>query len=265
MKTFISPHSWFAFEYPDSWFEFEGEPGDFLFYDPDEWKGNFRIQAWRDKDKLYGRQCVAEELRKKHTEEKQLGSWRVAQTKEHFTEEGEEYVNYYWLAGFENTCVECSFTIPAGSSPELGEKMVASLRINSLGVFFKDKLIPIRLAEMMEIDDAYIQMERVAKKACKTQFKDFQQSIEVLQKLVDEKELNQLGPDANVLLGMTVCALLAENVEGLEWNTYINNQEEKPVLVREGAVVADPRALFRSLSAPVDILSVVDDIVSAKE
>lgn len=263
MKTFISPGSWFCFEYPDSWYEFEGREDGFLFYDPDNWTGNFYVQAWRDVRKGYGRQCVEDEVKNAGARLVTVGAWDVAKSEESFVEEGLAYTNHYWLVGFENTCVECTFTVPKRKSCDLGERMVASLKINRLDAFFPPSLIPVRLAEMTEIDNACSQLERVAKRAFKAQFKNFRQSVELLQRLISENELAQFGTDAKVLLGLTTCALVAENVEGYEWRTYINNEEEKPVLVKDGRKSADPYTLFTQPLPSVDILASIDRILSS--
>ncbi len=44
-KKFISPGAWFSMVYPADWNEFEDGEGSFLFYNPNEWTGNFRISA----------------------------------------------------------------------------------------------------------------------------------------------------------------------------------------------------------------------------
>ncbi len=46
-KKFISPGAWFSMTYPVDWNEFEDGEGSFLFYNPNEWTGNFRISAFK--------------------------------------------------------------------------------------------------------------------------------------------------------------------------------------------------------------------------
>ena len=62
VKKYISPGAWFSMEYPAVWSEFEDSEGSFLFYNPDEWTGNFRISAYRG-DAGYGREYVRQELK----------------------------------------------------------------------------------------------------------------------------------------------------------------------------------------------------------
>ena len=52
-KKYISPGAWFSMVYPADWNEFEDGEGSFLFYNPNEWTGNFRISAYKG-DTAYG-------------------------------------------------------------------------------------------------------------------------------------------------------------------------------------------------------------------
>ena len=60
-KKYISPGAWFAMSYPASWNEFEDTEDSFLFYNPDEWTGNFRISAYRGGEN-YGNVCISQVL-----------------------------------------------------------------------------------------------------------------------------------------------------------------------------------------------------------
>ena len=53
---YIAPGGWFSLEYPAGWREFEDTEESFLFYDPDKWRGNFRISAYRGADTNYGKE-----------------------------------------------------------------------------------------------------------------------------------------------------------------------------------------------------------------
>ncbi len=61
-KKFISPGAWFSINYPSDWNEFEDGEGSFLFYNPDEWTGNFRISAFKGKAG-YGKEAIRLELK----------------------------------------------------------------------------------------------------------------------------------------------------------------------------------------------------------
>ena len=62
VKKFISPGAWFSMNYPAVWNEFEDTEESFLFYNPDEWTGNFRISAYKGLAG-FGQETVKDELR----------------------------------------------------------------------------------------------------------------------------------------------------------------------------------------------------------
>ena len=86
----------------------------------------------------------------------------------------------------------------------------------------------------------------------------------MLQKLAPRAELTkQLGSDAGAVMGITLCTLLAESIEGLEWNTYVNGKVEAPVLMYGDTCVARPMLLFGKhgeLLAEADMAKTVEDI-----
>ena len=61
-KKFISPGAWFSMMYPVDWNEFEDGEGSFLFYNPNEWTGNFRISAYKG-SATYAREVIRQELK----------------------------------------------------------------------------------------------------------------------------------------------------------------------------------------------------------
>ena len=259
MKTFVSPESWFSFDYPDSWFEFEEDSDDFLFYNPDNWSGNFRISAYRDSDNGYGRRCMDEEMRGAGASLVQIGRWKAVERTDHFTEEGVSYVGWYWTIGQGCTCVECSFVAPASSNGDQGRKIVESLTVNAPGVFFKDRLVTLRLAEITEIDDAYNRVEKLLKKSAKAGLSNLQKGLDTLQRLVDSGEAKQLGRDANTVLGLTFCALLAEEYDDFEWKTWVDGHKECAMLVRSDGKRIRPDRLFDA--ERVDVTALLADLL----
>ena len=255
MKTFVSPGSWFAFDYPDSWSEFEETDG-FLFYDPVNWTGNFRICAYRDKDRGYGKQCMENELGRVGTELVRIGSCKAVQSIDHFYEEDVSYDSWFWLIGNEQTCVECSFTLSSGMPPDMGLRIVNSLLINPIGTFFYNRLVTLRLMEIAEIDAAYNEVERMAKKICKARFSGIRRDLPILQRLADGEMRKEM-----VSIGLTLCAMIAEELEGYEWRTLIDGAKEKAVLLSSDGTVTDPQMLFDSRGGHMDIYAAFDKIV----
>ena len=113
---FISPGGWFSLDYPATWSEFEDSEGTFLFYNPDQWNGNFRISAFRDASKDYARMCIEEELKQNPTSSLvKVGEWDCAYSAETFREEGTWYTCHIWVTGKGDMCFECSLTVTKGS------------------------------------------------------------------------------------------------------------------------------------------------------
>ena len=106
-------------------------------------------------------------------------------------------------------------------------------------------------------------------KLFKERFRDFDYNVRLLQKIALRPELTkQFGPDAGAVMGVVLCALLTESVEGLEWNTYINGKVEAPVLMYGDVCVARPMLLFGKqgeLLAEVKISDIVEEIHSRIE
>ena len=87
-KKFISPGAWFSMVYPADWNEFEDGEGSFLFYNPNEWTGNFRISAYKG-DTTYGQEAVKQELKENTSAVSvMVGHLNCAYSKEMFEEEG---------------------------------------------------------------------------------------------------------------------------------------------------------------------------------
>ena len=71
------------------------------------------------------------------------------------------------------------------------------------------------------------------------------------------------GSDAGAVIGMVLCALLTESIEGLEWNTYVNGKVEAPVLMYGDTCVARPMLLFGKqgeLLTEVNMTDIIDEI-----
>lgn len=113
-KKFISPGAWFSMVYPADWNEFEDGEGSFLFYNPNEWTGNFRISAYKG-DTAYGRESVKQELKENTSATLvKIGRLDCAYSKEMFEEEGTYYTSHLWIAGIDDVAFECSFTVRKG-------------------------------------------------------------------------------------------------------------------------------------------------------
>ena len=265
MKKFISPGSWFAFAYPEEWFEFSEEADCFLFYNPEKWNGNFRISAYRDASSSFGDSMMRQALKTSGARLSKVGRWETIYSTESFTEQLVEYTTHRWTIGCGQTCVECSFTEEGrGESLGTANAIIASLEILQPRDTFHNQYIPVRVSEVDLIESCYATIEELGMKLFKERFRDFDYNVRLLQKVAQRPELTkQLGDDAGAVMGIVLCALLTESVEGLEWNTYVNGKVEAPVLMYGTACVARPMLLFGkqgSLLSEVEMTDVVDEI-----
>lgn len=264
MKKFISPGSWFAFDYPEEWFEFSEEPDCFLFYNPEKWDGNFRISAYRDASSAFGDSMMRQALKVPGTKLAKVGRWETAYSAEQFTEQLMEYVTHRWTIGCGQTCVECSFTASADAHLGLPNALIASLEILQPRDSFRNQYIPVRVSEVDLIESCYATVEELGMKLFKERFRDMDYNVRLLQKIALRPELiKQLGSDAGAVMGVTLCTLLTECIEGLEWNTFVNGKVEAPVLMYGDTCVARPMLLFGKqgeLLAQAEIHGIIEEI-----
>ena len=144
-KKFIAPGAWFAMTYPADWHEFEGGEESFLFYNPNDWDGNFRISAFRGERANYGQEVVNDELkRSKRAQAVMVGDLPCAYSCEVFTEDGEAYENHQWVTGIGDVAFEVSFATAQGASIRKAQEVIASLELRYPGVKYHAELIPIR-------------------------------------------------------------------------------------------------------------------------
>lgn len=266
MKKFISPSSWFAFTYPVEWFEFSEEADCFLFYNPEKWNGNFRISAYRDASSSFGDSMMRQALKASGAKLSKVGRWETIYSAESFTEQLVEYITHRWTIGCGQTCVECSFTEEVQSGDAIGivNALIASLEILQPRDTFHNQYIPVRVSEVDLIESCYATIEELGMKLFKERFRELDYNVRLMQKIAQRPELTkQLGTDAGAVMGITLCALLTESIEGLEWNTYINGKVEAPVLMYGTTCVARPMLLFGKhgeLLAEVEIANLIDEI-----
>ena len=101
-------------------------------------------------------------------------------------------------------------------------------------------------------------------KLFKERFRDMDYNVRLLQKVAHRSELvKQLGTDAGAVMGIVLCVILTESIEGLEWNTYVNGKVEAPVLMYGDVCVARPMLLFGKkgeLLTEIEVADVIDEI-----
>lgn len=245
MQKYIAPGSWFSLEYPDGWHEFEDSEESFLFYHPDKWTGNFRISAYQG-DERYARTCMEDELR--HTpgaRQVEAGAWACVYWSENFQENNAWYTTHFWVTGQGNIAVECSFTVAKGESPKVGEGIVRSLRIRRADEAPWKAVIPVRVLEINQINEQFDWAVSTIKKQLNKDFTSVAADIDNIQRVMDSGKFHSRQRQAWESFGFAFGAILVNEMDGMEWVTVIDGQQEYPALrFADTPVVVNPAALI---------------------
>ena len=226
---FISPGGWFSLECPAAWSEFEDTEESFLFYNPNKWGGNFRISAYKDAAKDYGRQCIAYELKNNPTScAVKVGEWDCAYSAETFQEEGAWYTTHIWVTGKGDISFECSFTVAKGGERTPAEGIIRSLKVRT----GKEgpEIIPIRVLEIGEVNAAFEWVSTTVKKTLTKDFTSQEEDIEKLQKLVDGGKIQANQRTAWENLGLAFGTILENEMDGMTWVTVVDGSKEYAAL-----------------------------------
>ena len=241
-KKFISPGAWFSMVYPSDWNEFEDGEDSFLFYNPDVWTGNFRISAYKG-NVHYGKEAIRQELKENDSSTLvKIGALECAYSKEMFQEEGSYYTSHLWITGIDDIAFECSFTVPKGASVKEAETIIATLETRREGLKYPAELIPIRLSEIYQVNEGYEWVTSLVKQELKKDFQGGEEDLEKLQQIVDSGKIGAKKKEEWLAVGIAICSILSNEVDGMEWMTLIDGNREVPVLQYKGSII-DPMKL----------------------
>lgn len=246
-KKFISPGAWFSMVYPADWNEFEDGEGSFLFYNPNEWTGNFRISAYKG-NATYGKEVIRQELKDNSSASLvKVGLLDCAYSKEMFEEEGTYYTSHVWIAGMGDIAFECSFTVRKGESAVAAEKVIASLEVRKAEQKHPAEIIPVRLSEIYQINEAFEWVSTTVKEQLKKDFQGLEEDIANIQQIVDSDGIGAKKKELWLALGITLCVILTNEVDGMEWRTLVDGNREAPILLNvETNAMIDPMKLVWS-------------------
>ena len=242
---YISPGGWFSLEYPSSWAEFEDSEGTFLFYNPNKWCGNFRISAYKDAAKDYARQCIAYELKENPTSTAvKVGVWDCAYSAETFQEEGAWYTTHIWVTGKGDLSFECSFTVAKGGERTPAEEIIRSLHIRTVDECRKREIIPVRVMEIGEINEAFDWTSTTVKKTLTKDFTSQESDIERLQKVMESDKLKADQRNAWESIGLAFGTIVENEMDGMEWVTVLEGRKEYAALrFKNSDLLIHPAAL----------------------
>ncbi|WP_291529585.1 DUF3805 domain-containing protein [Bacteroides sp. UBA939] len=229
-KKFISPGAWFSMSYPADWNEFEDGEGSFLFYNPDEWTGNFRISAYKG-NTTYGKEVVRQELKENASATLvKVGTLECAYSKEMFEEEDTYFTSHLWIAGAGDIAFECSFTVRKGEPIAQAEEVISSLEVRREGMKYPTEIIPVRLSEIYQINEAFEWVMNTVKEQLKKDFQGMEEDIPGMQEVIDSGVIGPKKKEVWLSFGIALCVILANEVDGLQWMTLIDGNREAPVL-----------------------------------
>lgn len=243
---YIAPGSWFSLEYPADWREFEDTEDSFLFYNPDKWTGNFRISAYRGESRNYAKECIEYEMAQNAGAKRvTVGSWDCAYLIESFQEEGAWYTSHIWVTGKGEISIECSFTVAKGDSPKPAEEIIRTLHVRTAGEKPAKEVIPVRVLEINEINEAYEWAVSTIKKQLSKDFTSVEADVDSIQKVMDSGRFNKNQRRAWESLGVAFGAILINEMDGMDWVTVVDGAKEYPALrFADTQVMVDPSALI---------------------
>ena len=268
-KKFISPGTWFSMIYPSDWSEFEDGEGSFLFYNPEHWTGNFRISAYKEDAAApggmnYGKDSVRQELKENDSASLvKVGTWECAYSKEMFQEEGTYYTSHLWITGVDDIAFECSFTVPKGGVVKEAEDVIATLEVRKEGQKYPAELIPARLSEIYLINEAYEWVVSTVKQELKKDFQGIEEDLEKLQQVINSGKIGSKKKEEWLAIGITVCIILTNEVEGMEWKTLIDGNREAPVLQYKDRIIDPLKLAWSKVKAgePCDIIEEYKSVI----
>lgn len=231
MMKYISPGSWFSLEYPDGWHEFEDTEDSFLFYNPEKWSGNFRISAFKGKADTYASECMDYELKNNRMSRLvKVDNWDCAYSVENFQENGNWYTSHLWVTGKDDISVECSFTVAKGESHKTAEAIISSLRVRGKNEKPCNEVIPVRVLEINLINEYFDWATSTIKKHLTKDFTSSAADIASIQKVMDSGKFNNNQRQAWESFGVAFGAILVNEMDGMDWVTVIDGNDEKPAL-----------------------------------
>ena len=249
--------------YPSDWNEFEDGEGSFLFYNPDVWTGNFRISAFKGKAG-YGKDAIRQELKENDSASLvKVGTWECAYSKEMFQEEGTYYTSHLWITGVDDIAFECSFTVPKGGVVKEAEDVIATLEVRKEGQKYPAELIPARLSEIYLINEAYEWVVSTVKQELKKDFQGIEEDLEKLQQVINSGKIGSKKKEEWLAIGITVCIILTNEVEGMEWKTLIDGNREAPVLQYKDRIIDPLKLAWSKVKAgePCDIIEEYKSVI----
>ena len=105
----------------------------------------------------------------------------------------------------------------------------------------------MRLSEIYQINEAYEWVSATVKEQLKKDFQGQEEDIANMQQVIDSGSIGAKKKEAWLSLGIALCVILANEVDGMDWHTLIDGNREAPVLMSvAGDAMIDPMKLVWS-------------------
>ena len=122
------------------------------------------------------------------------------------------------------------------------EDVLSTLETRKEGEKYPAELIPVRLSEIYQINEGYEWVVSTVKQELKKDFQGIEEDLEKLQQVIDSGKIGSKNKEEWLAVGITVCAILANEVDGMEWKTLVDGNREAPVLQYKDHII-DPMKL----------------------
>jgi hypothetical protein len=270
-KKFIAPGCWFSMIYPTNWNEFEDSENSFLFYDPEKWTGNFRISAFRENltasdYQHFGDDACQNDLKNNISAKAvEVGNYHCSYSQVEFEEDGNKYITHLWITGSGNTLLECTFTTIESESLSEAETVISSIEIRDAEVKYPIEYIPVRVLEIFEIDEAFEWTTHLVKEQLTVDFQGQEEDLPHLQEAIEKGNLSVKNHNPWINIGITLCCIIANEIDGTEWNTMIDGNREAPILVYKEHFI-DPLKLVWSKvkrGENCDVVKIYEEVIAS--
>ena len=143
------------------------------------------------------------------------------------------------------------------------EDVIATLEVRKEGQKYPAELIPARLSEIYLINEAYEWAVSTVKQELKKDFQGIEEDLEKLQQVINSGKIGSKKKEEWLAIGITVCIILTNEVEGMEWKTLIDGNREAPVLQYKDRIIDPLKLAWSKVKAgePCDIIEEYKSVI----
>ena len=133
-----------------------------------------------------------------------------------------------------------------GADIQEAESVINSIELRDENEKYPAELIAIRLSEIFVINESYDWTVKLIKENLKQDFQGDEADLSKLQQIIDNGVIAPKKREKWLALGITLCVIIANEVDNVEWMTLIDGNREAPVLRFDNGRIVDPMKLIWS-------------------